>query len=273
MSLLNKQNKTITMTFSWKELVCHGLLKEIGEPSLVKDLLKMVMKERWLFLEEESRDFHSRNVYPIVGVYLSQCGDHASVVYELKRISGYSKVSPILCPEIWLTAIAYKNVKKELTRSWKERIPEQRRRVVMIKKEANLLRWRGHSEYDITSGNARDIDDDYFSIENSIKWYGDIHEGRYYLFWDKNIYNAVAYAASCLGYMKVPLLSSYDINIIDGEGLYKNLSKTWVCNFDQWSKDPMKLNNLFAQHKQKFTMVHSIGKKEKMHIDDMFLKE
>ena len=51
------------MTFSWKELVCHGLLKEIGEPSLAKVLLNIVMKERWLFLEEEAREFHTGSGY------------------------------------------------------------------------------------------------------------------------------------------------------------------------------------------------------------------
>ena len=58
------------MTLSWKELACHGLLVEFGEPSLVKDLLKMAMKERWLFLEEEAREFHSENIGSVINIYI-----------------------------------------------------------------------------------------------------------------------------------------------------------------------------------------------------------
>jgi len=106
------------MTFSWKELVCHGLLKKMGDPSLVKDLLKMVMKERWLFLEEEARGFQSWFVYPVIGVYFHNKDDHPSIIiHEFKRRVGYCKgrraASAALSPEMWLTAIKYKNVKKE----------------------------------------------------------------------------------------------------------------------------------------------------------------
>lgn len=49
------------MTLSWKELVCHGLLKNIEEPEVVKLCLKMAMKERCAYLSEEAREFHSEN--------------------------------------------------------------------------------------------------------------------------------------------------------------------------------------------------------------------
>ena len=109
-----KRNK---MTFSWKELVCHGLLAKVGEPSLVKDLLKVVMKEHRDHLEEEAREFHSRNVGPVVGVYCfhSRCCCWRSccptIVQEFERIR-YSP-TPILSPKTWLTAVRYNNVKKE----------------------------------------------------------------------------------------------------------------------------------------------------------------
>jgi len=104
------------MSFSWKELVCHGLMAKVRDPSLVKDLLKVVMKERWLFLEEEARGFQSGFVYPVIGVYFHNKDDHPSIIQEFKRRVGYCKVAhPAagLSPEMWLTAIKYKNVKKE----------------------------------------------------------------------------------------------------------------------------------------------------------------
>ena len=258
--------QTEQMTLSWKELVCHGLLVKVGDPSLIKELFKLVMKERFSFLEEEAREFHSRNVGPIISVYLSQCGEHASVVYELKRIAGYSRVARALCPENWLTAIRYKNVNKEFISTWKERIPEKRRRAVMMNKESKLLRWRGYGDYDITSGRARELDNDYHSIEDSIKWYGEIHEGRYYLFWDKNIAPAIKDWAERARRQRSSLMSGFDINIIDGEGLYSRISDTWIYGYEQWTKNP----EGWGPRQFEFTMVHSIGKKEKMHIDDMF---
>ena len=111
------------MTLSWKELVLHGLMNKVGEPSLVREIFGYAKKMNRDYLEEEAREFHSRNVGPIISVYLSQAGDHASVVYELKRIAGYSRRCPFrlestISPEIWLSAITYKNVKKEFRWWW-----------------------------------------------------------------------------------------------------------------------------------------------------------
>ena len=106
----------------------------------------------------------------------------------------------------------------------------------------------------------------YPSITESINWYGEIHEGRYYLFWDKKIANAVADCAKRRNQQRSFLMSGFDINIIDGEGLNKNISDTWVYAYDQWTKNP----EGWGARQFEFTMVHERGKKEKMHIDDMF---
>ena len=264
------------MSLSWKELVLHGLLKKIclyrgGDPSLLKELLKVVMKEHRDHLEKEAREFHSENVGPVVGVYREQLSrwGHTGLV-ERRCKAAARRDEERERSELWLTAINYNNLKYEFDCSWKARTPEQRRRAAMMHKESTLLRWRGHSDYDITSGRARDLDIDYHSIEKSIKWYGEIHEGRYYLFWDKKLALPIAdWAARARRQSKAFLMSGFDINIIDGEGLGNNIPESWVYAYDQWTTNPMG----WGARKAEFTMVHGIGKKEKMHIDDIFLKE
>ena len=107
------------MTLSWKELVLHGLLNKVGDPSLVKELLKVVMKEHRDLLEEEAREFHSGSVGPVVEVYCFNSRrvpwDRPTIIQEFERIR-YS-LSPILSPKMWLTAIRYKNVKEEIMSS------------------------------------------------------------------------------------------------------------------------------------------------------------
>ena len=245
------------MTLSWKELVCHGLLKEIEETSLVKELLKMVMKERWLFLEEEAREFHTGTEYWEMLNYFK---------LEKLCLKGYiagslKKAISNRTPE----QVLQRTVMHELRLSWKERIPEERRQAVTRHKESTLLRWRGQGDDDI-----EDLGNQYPSIEDSIKWYGEIHEGRYYLFWDKKLALPIAdWTARARRHSKAFLMSGFDINIIDGEGLDKNIPESWVYAYDQWTKNPMG----WGARKSEFTMVHERGKKEKMHIDDMFLKE
>ena len=63
-------------------------------------------------------------------------------------------------------------------------------------------------------------------------------------------------------------MSDFDINIIDGEGLKKNIADTWVYAYEQWIKNP----GGWGARQFEFTMVHERGKKEKMHLDDMFSK-
>tara|TARA_B100000902_G_scaffold382081_1_gene419331 strand:- start:145 stop:525 length:381 start_codon:yes stop_codon:yes gene_type:complete len=50
------------MTLFWKQLVCHGLLTQIGEPEVVKYILKIAIKERCAYLSEESREFYSKHM-------------------------------------------------------------------------------------------------------------------------------------------------------------------------------------------------------------------
>jgi hypothetical protein len=282
MSLFKNKNK---MTFSWKELVCHGLLVKVGDPSLVKDILNMVMKERWLFLETEAREFHSGNVataapaapHPFDFQHLHAQICHIRLQNKTKRNKTkqnqdelrhqINTAHPLLklpsqllqkCLENDVT-ISRRKLMDELLSSWKERIPEQRRRAVMANKETGLFRWRGDG-----------VGEDYHSIEDSIKWYGGIHEGRYYLFWDKKIANAVADCAKRRNQQRSFLMSGFDINIIDGErkSWVQRPSDTWIYAYEQWTKNP----GGWGARQSEFTMVHSIGKKEKRHIDDMFLK-
>ena len=246
------------MTFSWKELVCHGLLKKVGDPSLVKDLLKVVMKERWLFLEKEAREFHSENMKPLLN-YIRQeklwMRGKTIVMTELHNARA----------NIWSDLISHRQAMQTLKLCWKQRIPEERRQAVTRHKESNLLRWRGATgDEDI-----KELGQQYPSIEKSIKWYGDIHEGRYYLFWDQKLALPIADCAMRRRQSKAFLMSGFDINIIDGEGLNKNISDTWVYAYDQWTQNP----GGWGARQFEFTMVHGRGKKEKMHIDDMFLKE
>jgi hypothetical protein len=246
------------MTLSWKELVCHGLSEEVGDPSLVKDLLKVVMKERWLFLEKEAREFHSENMKPLLN-YIRQeklwMRGKTIVMTELHNARA----------NIWSDLISHRQAMQTLKLCWKQRIPEERRQAVTRHKESNLLRWRGATgDEDI-----KELGQQYPSIEKSIKWYGDIHEGRYYLFWDQKLALPIADCAMRRRESKAFLMSGFDINIIDGEGLNKNISDTWVYAYDQWTQNP----GGWGARQFEFTMVHGRGKKEKMHIDDMFLKE
>ena len=245
------------MTLSWKELVCHGLSEEVGDPSLVKDLLKVVMKERWLFLEKEAREFHSENMKPLLN-YIRQeklwMRGKTIVMTELHNARA----------NIWSDLISHRQAMQTLKLCWKQRIPEERRQAVTRHKESNLLRWRGATgDEDI-----KELGQQYPSIEQSIKWYGEIHEGRYYLFWDKTLSSPIEDCATRRRQSKASLMSGFDINIIDGEGLKKNISDTWVYAYEQWIKNP----GGWGARQFEFTMVHERGKKEKMHLDDMFSK-
>ncbi len=256
------------MTFSWKELVCHGLLKEIGDPSLVKDLLKLVMKERWLFLEEEAREFQSGFVYPVVGVYFHNKVDPRSIIHEFKRIAGYCKVArpaAKLEEERWLTAIRYKNVNKEFISSWKERQPVRRRTSILIALVACERGWEP----------AEDELNDLLSDEgghgmrwldppsNAYQWYQGIHEGRYYLFWHKDSFRAVShFTDGPTGAFVLPqhrirrdiLKASIDINVI--EGRRRENRWTWPGRWGWWTSC--------------WKWLLDEGVKERKHIDDMF---
>jgi len=114
------------MTFSWKELVCHGLLVEIREPSLVKELLKMVMKERFSFLEEEAREFHSENVVLVVNIYMSAL---RRPLGTWGRTAEYT--ASVLAEETGPFHIKYNNVKKEVR--WRESEREARAAMELVR--------------------------------------------------------------------------------------------------------------------------------------------
>ena len=112
------------MTFSWKELVCHGFLVKVGDPSLARELLEVAMKRRLLFLEEEARMFNSMNVGMVVNVYRREwrlwkkigpnLSDQALLDGGELRRRGHLGLWQD-CPEVWQTAMRYKNLKKEFS--------------------------------------------------------------------------------------------------------------------------------------------------------------
>ena len=257
------------MTFSWKELVCHGLLKKVGDPSLVKDLLKIVMKERRDLLEEEAREFRSWFVYPVVGVYFHNKYDHPGIIHEFKRIAGYCKVArppAKLEEERWLTAIRHKNVNKEFISSWKERQPVRRRRIILIALVAGERGWEP-AEDGLTDLLSDDGGHGMRWVVSSAKcqWYQGIHEGRYYLFWHKDSFRAAACDTIRDGPNGAPeyvrhrlrgdiLKASIDINVI--EGRKRENRWTWPGRWGWWTSC--------------WKWLLDEGVKERKHIDDMF---
>lgn len=205
------------MTLSWKELVFHGLLKKVGDPSLAKELLKIVMKERFSFLEEEARWFHTGIIGPVVDVYRDEWrywGHRQPSDQCFHAIAGYEKRHP---PELWLTAIRYKNVKKELLSSWEERMPRKR-------KDSILTSLIGAEGWEPEDGLLDLLSDDGVLLREQkyiakCQWYQGIHEGRYYLFWHKDSFRAAAHCSdglSCSPPSERDIRkASIDINVIE----------------------------------------------------------
>ena len=110
------------MSLSWKELVCHGLLANVGDPSLVKELLKIVMKGRWLFLEEEAREFHTSNV------------DYEDILLQYRLQDNMDfRVSSELPLSTWpkdkrMIVVLHDEVTYELKSSWKKIVKERYRK-------------------------------------------------------------------------------------------------------------------------------------------------
>jgi len=215
------------MTLSWKELVCHGLLKKVGDPSLVKDLLKMIMKGRFSFLEEEARGFHSRSVGPVVDVYRDEWrywGHRQPSDQCLHAIAGYEerharlRRSAASRAELWLTAIRYKNVKKELRSSWEERMPRKRKDSILIAVGAGEKGWEPEDGLlDLLSDDGVLLREQKYIAK--CQWYQGIHEGRYYLFWHKDSFRAAAHCSdglSCSPPSERDIRkASIDINVIE----------------------------------------------------------
>jgi len=99
------------MTLSWKELVCHGLLNRIEEPVVVKNILKMVMRDRCAYLSEEVREFHTENV--------EQC------LHYIRFQNMFARGEEVILSELpprkaIMLVISHNKVIYELKYSWKE---------------------------------------------------------------------------------------------------------------------------------------------------------
>ena len=98
------------MSFSWNELVCHGLMKKVGDPSLAREIFRYAKKMNRDYLEEEAREFHSENVGSAINIFNIYMSAYLSLSRdELLRLSPYT--TPM---------IKYNNVKKELRWWWWE---------------------------------------------------------------------------------------------------------------------------------------------------------
>ena len=234
------------MTFSWKELVCHGLLVRMGDPSLVKELLKVVVREHRDHLDEEARVYHSEItkenlIYILTMTIPSRCGRLRDRLLERK----------LEAAEFGNSIRIHRDVTDELVASWQERKPYRRRDAIWT---AFYGGWEEQLE-DLTfnldeppgrSPNTRPEED-----ENVVKcdWFQGIHEGRYYLFWHKESFVEASH------FTHWSVTASIDINVIEGrteENPWGSQAYPDIC----W--DPKYLRE---------------KTKERKHIDDMFLKE
>jgi len=182
------------MTLSWKELVCHGLLVEFGEPSLVKILLNMAMKERMDFLEKEAREFHSENMAPILNYFCLKRMRFKNGSNDVH----YAKARDALCS----SHLFLGRVIDQLNASWEERRPSSRRTTIFC----------------VLSGKWAEMFPDYpiLPVEDYVQkrnWYMNIHEGRYFLFWHKDSFRQAT------KYTHWSCVASIDINIVEGRTL------------------------------------------------------
>ena len=194
------------MTFSWKELVCHGLLKKVGDPSLTKDLLRVVMKEQRDHLDEEARVYHSEItrdnlLYILTMTIPTRCGKLRDRLLE-RFFAG----------ELGDSISIHRNVTDELLASWQERKPYRRRDAVWT---ALLGGW-GEQLADlnviIDDPPGRPLNTSSDEEENVAKcdWFQGIHEGRYYLLWHKDSFKEASH------FTHWSVTASIDINVIEG---------------------------------------------------------
>ncbi len=233
------------MTFSWKELVCHGLLKKIDDPSLVKELLKVVMKEHRDHLDEEARDYHSEITKDNLLYILTMTIPSRSSKLRDRLLERY------FAGEFGDSIRIHRNVADELLASWNERKPYRRRDAIWT---ALLGSWEEQladpafiiDDLEVPPGrppNTRPEDD-----ENVAKceWYQGIHEGRYYLFWDKDSFVQASH------WTHWSVTASIDINVVEG----RTLENPWGSQaYPDICWDPKYLRE---------------KPKERKHIDDMF---
>ena len=233
------------MSFSWKELVCHGLLKKVGDPSLVKHLMKVVMKVRRDHVDEEAREYHSEItkdnlLYILTMTIPSRCGKLRDSLLE-RYFAG----------EFGDSIRIHRNVVDELLASWNERKPYRRRDAIWT---ALLGGWEEQladqafiiDDLEVPLGrppNTRAEDD-----ENVAKceWFQGIHEGRYYLFWDQDSFVQASH------FTHWSVTASIDINVVEG----RTLENPWGSqSYPDICWDPKYLRE---------------NPKERKHIDDMF---
>ena len=244
------------MTFSWKELVCYGLLKKVGDPSLVKELLKVVMKEHRDHLDEEARDYHSEIMkdnllYILTMTIPSRCGRLRDRLLE-RYFAG----------EFGDSIRIHRNVADELLASWQERKPYRRRDAIWISllggqweeqwpparappRSFGALRWldeppswRCRKEVGLFSYTPEDV--------AKCEWYQGIHEGRYYLFWHQDSFVQASH------FTHWSVTASIDINVVEG----RTLENPWGSQaYPDICWDPKYLRE---------------KPKERKHIDDMF---
>ena len=233
------------MSFSWKELVCHGLLKKVGDPSLVKELLKVVMKEHRDHLDEEAREYHSEItkdnlLYILTMTIPSRCGKLRDRLLE-RYFAG----------EFGDSIRIHRNVADELLASWQERKPYRRRDAIWT---ALLGGWEEQladpafiiDDLEVPPGrppNTRPEDDGNVA---KCEWYQGIHEGRYYLFWHQESFVQASH------WTHWSVTASIDINVVEG----RTESNPWGSQaYPDICWDPKYLRE---------------KPKERKHIDDMF---
>jgi hypothetical protein len=235
------------MTFSWKELACHGLLKELEDPSLVKHLLKVVMKERRDHVDEEAREYHSEItkenlLYILTMTIPSRCGKLRDNLLE-RYFAG----------EFGNSIRIHRDVTDELLASWQERKPYRRRDAIWT---ALLGGWEEQladlnviiddppvPEMEETAVSLY-VDNSFFRRKSD--WFQGIHEGRYYLLWHKDSFKEASH------FTHWSVTASIDINVIEGrteENPWGSQRYPDIC----W--DPKYLRE---------------NPKERKHIDEMF---
>ncbi len=53
----------IKMSFTWNELVCHGLLKKMGDCDAIRHVMRFVKPMRRDYLGSEAREYHMMRTY------------------------------------------------------------------------------------------------------------------------------------------------------------------------------------------------------------------
>ena len=233
------------MTFSWKELACHGLLKELEDPSLVKHLLKVVMKERRDHVDEEAREYHSEItkdnlLYILTMTIPSRCD-------KLR----HNLLDRYFAGEFGNSIRIHRDVTDELLASWQERKPYRRRDAIWTALLGGWEEQLADLNVIIDDPPGRPLNTSSDEEENVAKcvWFQGIHEGRYYLLWHKDSFKEASH------FTHWSVTASIDINVIEGrteENPWGSQRYPDIC----W--DPKYLRE---------------KTKERKHIDDMFLKE